>query len=193
MRYTKDHKEHARAAILAAAARPLKEKGFHGVGVDGLAAAADVTSGAIYSNFGSKEAFFEQVIAEQLGAEFAGMDVPDQDERRRMLVESLSFYLSDEHCASVADGCLIPALSGDVARASESVRKSYETRLAHVVALIAPAMPGAPEAREERAWAVVAAIVGAVTIARALPAGERGRAVLDATLRSVTKAITESS
>jgi TetR/AcrR family transcriptional repressor of nem operon len=54
-------------------------------------------------------------------------------------------------------------------------------------------MPGAPEAREERAWAVVAAIVGAVTIARALPAGERSRAVLDATLRSVTKAITESS
>ncbi|MFC0111996.1 TetR/AcrR family transcriptional regulator [Kibdelosporangium aridum] len=107
MRYPKDHKETARAAILTAAARPLKAKGFVGVGVDGLAAAADVTSGAIYSNFGSKEAFLEQVVNEQLGAEFAVIDDPDPDERRRRLVEFLHFYLSDEHCVAVADGCLM--------------------------------------------------------------------------------------
>jgi len=185
MRYAKDHKEHARAAILKSAARTLKEKGFSGVGVDGLAAAAQVTSGALYSNFGSKESFFEQVIEAQLGSEFAAIDDPDPDERRQRLRELLCFYLSDEHCEAVGDGCLMPAVSGDVARASDSIRETYDRRMASVVTLLTPAMPGPPEAQEESAWAVVAAIVGAVTIARALPAGDRSRAVLDATLRSV--------
>jgi TetR/AcrR family transcriptional repressor of nem operon len=185
MRYPKDHKEQARAAILKSGARALKEKGFTGVGVDGLAAAAQVTSGALYSNFGSKESFFEQVVKAQLGAEFAAIDDANPEERRRRLRKLLRFYLSDEHCEAVADGCLMPAVSGDVARASDSIRETYEDRMADVIALVAPAMPGSPKAQQESAWAVVAAIVGAVTIARALPAGEHSRAVLDATLRSV--------
>ncbi|MEV4599935.1 TetR/AcrR family transcriptional regulator [Amycolatopsis sp. NPDC049253] len=189
MRYPKDHKETARAAILTAAARPLKEKGFHGVGVDGLAAAADVTSGAIYSNFGSKEAFLDQVVEEQLGAEFTVIEADDPGERRRRLVEFLHFYLSDEHCAEVADGCPMPALSGDVSRASDAVRETYERRMAALVELLTPAMPGAQEEQTERAWALVASVVGAVTIARALPPGERSRAVRAATLRCVTAAI----
>lgn len=189
MRYPKDHKETARAAILAAAARPLKAKGFDGVGVDGLAAAADVTSGALYSHFGSKEAFLEQVVDTQLGAEFAALDVPDPQERRRRLVEFLHYYLSDEHCAAVAEGCLMPALSADVSRANEGVREAYERRMAALVELIAPAMPGSPAEQAESAWALVASIVGAVTIARALPSGERSRAVRAATLRWVTAVI----
>jgi TetR/AcrR family transcriptional regulator, transcriptional repressor for nem operon len=189
VRYPKDHKETARAAILAAAARPLKEKGFGGVGVDGLAAAADVTSGAIYSNFGSKEAFLEQVVAEQLGAEFAVIDDPDPAERRRRLAEFLHFYLSDEHCAAVADGCLVPALTADVSRANDAVREAYERRMAALVELLTPAMPGSPAEQAEAAWALVASVVGAVTIARALPSGERSRAIRAATLRSVTAAL----
>jgi TetR/AcrR family transcriptional repressor of nem operon len=189
VRYPKDHKKTARAAILAAAARPLKEKGFGGVGVDGLAAAADVTSGAIYSNFGSKEAFLEQVVTEQLGAEFAVIDDPDPTERRRRLAEFLHFYLSDEHCAAVADGCLMPALTADVSRANDSVREAYERRMAALVELLTPAMPGSPAEQAEAAWALVASVVGAVTIARALPSGERSRAIRAATLRSVMAAL----
>ncbi|MGK3207830.1 TetR/AcrR family transcriptional regulator [Amycolatopsis sp. MEPSY49] len=186
MRYPKDHKETARAEILAAAARPLKEKGFGGVGVDGLAAAADVTSGAIYSHFGSKEAFLEQVVNEQLGAEFAVVDDLDPDERRRRLAEFLHFYLSDEHCAAVADGCLMPALTADVSRASDAVREAYERRMAALIERLTPAMPGSPAEQAESAWALVASVVGAVTIARALPPGERSRAIRAATLRCVT-------
>ncbi len=189
MRYPKDHKETARAEILGAAARPLKEKGFGGVGVDGLAAAADVTSGAIYSHFGSKEAFLEQVVNEQLGAEFTVIDDLEPEERRRRLAEFLHFYLSDEHCAAVADGCLMPALTADVSRAGGAVREAYERRMAALIERLTPAMPGSPAEQAESAWALVASVVGAVTIARALPPGERSRAIRAATLRCVTASL----
>ncbi|SER59029.1 TetR/AcrR family transcriptional regulator [Lentzea albida] len=191
MRYAKDHKEQARAAILAAAARRMKEKGFHGVGVDGLAAAAGVTSGAIYSHFGSKEAVLEQVIREQVGAEFGILDGVEAGERRRLLVEFLYSYLGDEHVGAVADGCVMPALTADVARAGEPVRAVYQLRISRLVALLAPAMPGGSDERKRRAWAVVAAIVGAVTIARALPDAAHNQAVREATLRSVEVIITQ--
>lgn len=192
MRYPKDHKEQARATILAAAAHTLKDKGFQGVGVDGLAASAQVTSGALYSNFGSKEAFLEQVVDAQLGAEFKVVDDPDPAERRRRLVEFLGVYLSDGHREDAAHGCVMPALSADVARAGDAVREAYQRRVLDVVALLAPAMQGPPEEREKRAWALVAAMVGAVTIARALPAGEQARSVLDAVLGATTKAVTDT-
>jgi TetR/AcrR family transcriptional repressor of nem operon len=191
MRYAKDHKEQARAAVLQSAAPTLKENGFDGVGVDTLAGSAEVTSGSLYSLFGSKEAFLEQVVETQLGAEFADIDVPDRGERRRRLAQVLQLYLSDQHREDAGHGCVMPALSADVARAGDSVQEAYARRIEHVVALLAPAMDGSPKERQERAWALVAAIVGAVTIARALPSGAQSQAVLDATLASAIQSITD--
>ncbi|WP_072396262.1 TetR/AcrR family transcriptional regulator [Hyphomicrobium sp. CS1GBMeth3] len=57
-----DQKQKAKEIILEAGARTLREKGFHGVGVDGLAEAAGMTSGAFYSNFANKDALLEGVI-----------------------------------------------------------------------------------------------------------------------------------
>ncbi|WP_405990673.1 TetR/AcrR family transcriptional regulator [Streptomyces sp. NBC_00986] len=193
MRYPKDHKKQARASILAAASQALKEKGFQGIGVDGLAASAQVTSGALYSNFGSKEAFLEQVVDAQLGAEFAVVDDPDPAERRRRLVEFLGVYLSEDHRGDVAHGCVMPSLSADVSRASDSVREVYQRRMLDLVALLAPAMQGPPDEQEKRAWAAVASMVGAVTIARALPDGDQAKSVLDAVLQATTKAVTGNS
>jgi TetR/AcrR family transcriptional repressor of nem operon len=190
MRYAKDHKEQARAAVLQTAARTLKDKGFDGVGVDGLAGSAEVTSGSLYSLFGSKEAFLEQVVDTQLGIEFADIDDPDPGERRRRLGQVLQMYLSDQHRADAGHGCVMPALSADVARAGESVQQAYRRRIEHVLALLAPAMHGTPEEQRERAWTLIASIVGAVTIARALPPGKHSQAVLDAALASAMQSIT---
>ena len=56
MRYPSDQKAKAKQAILQAGARALRTNGFNGIGVDGVAASAGVTSGAFYSNFSNKEA-----------------------------------------------------------------------------------------------------------------------------------------
>ncbi|MFF3139224.1 TetR/AcrR family transcriptional regulator [Streptomyces mirabilis] len=192
MRYSKEHKAQAKVAIVREAGRTLKENGFHGVGVDGLAASAQVTSGALYSNFANKEAVLEEVVATQLGIEFASLAGQEPAERRRMLGERLRLYLSDLHRNDPGHGCVIPSLSADVARAGESVREAYRRRMAEVIAVLAPAMPGSTqEVQEQRAWTLLASIVGAITIARALPSGDQAQAVLDAVLASVLQSVTD--
>ncbi|MER5518379.1 TetR/AcrR family transcriptional regulator [Streptomyces sp. NPDC002763] len=191
MRYSKEHKAQAKAAIVREAGRTLKENGFHAVGVDALAASAQVTSGALYSNFANKEAVLEEVVAAQLGIEFAGLADQEPAERRRMLGEILRLYLSDLHREDPGHGCVMPSLSTDVARAGDPVREAYRRRMVEVVALLAPAMHGTQEEREQQAWTLLASIVGAVTLARALPSGDHAQAVLDAVLASVMRSITD--
>ncbi|MFD8817923.1 TetR/AcrR family transcriptional regulator [Streptomyces sp. NPDC059627] len=191
MRYSKEHKAQAKAAIVREAGRTLKESGFHAVGVDALAASAQVTSGALYSNFANKEAILEEVVAAQLGIEFAGLADQEPAERRRMLGEILRLYLSDLHREDPGHGCVMPSLSTDVARAGDPVREAYRRRMVEVIALLAPAMHGTQEEREQQAWTLLASIVGAITLARALPSGDHAQAVLDAVLASAMRSITD--
>ncbi|MGW7544340.1 TetR/AcrR family transcriptional regulator [Streptomyces sp. NPDC054770] len=191
MRYSKEHKAQAKAAIVREAGRTLKESGFHAVGVDALAASAQVTSGALYSNFANKEAILEEVVAAQLGIEFAGLADQEPAERRRMLGEILRLYLSGLHREDPGHGCVMPSLSTDVARAGDPVREAYRRRMVEVIALLAPAMHGTQEEREQQAWTLLASIVGAITLARALPSGDHAQAVLDAVLASAMRSITD--
>ena len=54
MRYPATHKQDTRARLLKTTGALAKRQGFAGTGVDGLMAAAGLTSGAFYSHFRSK-------------------------------------------------------------------------------------------------------------------------------------------
>jgi TetR/AcrR family transcriptional regulator, transcriptional repressor for nem operon len=192
MRYSKEHKAQAKAAIVREAGRTLKESGFHAVGVDALAASAQVTSGALYSNFANKESVLEEVVAEQLGAEFAPLAGLEPAERRSALGEVLHLYLSNQHRDDPGHGCVMPALSADVARAGDPVRAAYQHRITDVVTAFTPVMHGTTsEEKQQEAWTLLASIVGAITIARALPSGDQAQAILDAVLDTAMKSIAD--
>lgn len=58
-------RERSRAALLKAAAELGASGGYAGTSLEAVAARAGVTTGAIYSIFGSKRAMFEELIAER--------------------------------------------------------------------------------------------------------------------------------
>jgi TetR/AcrR family transcriptional repressor of nem operon len=118
---------------------------------------------------------------------FAGLADADPSERERRLRELIAVYLSDDHRQGVADGCVMPSLSADVSRAGPHVRETYRRRMAELVATLSPAMKGPPREQQQHAWTAVATIVGAVTVARALPPGDEARAVLDAAFTAVMR------
>jgi AcrR family transcriptional regulator len=183
MRYPADQKAKAREALLQSATRALRQSGFNGIGIDALAASAGVTSGAFYSNFSGKEALLKEVIDANLGRPFIDADAGTPTERRERLKDYLEMYISAQHCADPANGCVMPTLSADVARSGDAVRETYGRRMRELVDKIARVIGGEAIDAEKRAWSVVTLMVGAVSIARALPAGPEAEHVLKAALQ----------
>ncbi|MBY3308156.1 TetR/AcrR family transcriptional regulator [Rhizobium laguerreae] len=188
MRYPPDQKAKARAALLEAGARALRKNGFDGVGVDGLAAAAGVTSGAFYSNFANKEALLKDVVGTCLGEPFISATGTVQ-ERRQKLREWLEVYISVSHRDHPESGCVMPTLSADIARARPVIRETYSERMNILVDKIAEVLSGDEMGRKRRAWNIVALMVGAVSIAQALSSPVSAKAALSAALDSASQLI----
>ena len=184
MRYPSDQKARARQAILQAGARALRANGFNGIGVDGLAASAGVTSGAFYSNFSNKEALLEEVIETCLGEPFIDSESGSPAERQDRLRQWLAMYIGAGHRADPASGCVTPALSADVARSNPQIRAAYKRKMLALVHKMSNVLDGAVPDREKRAWSIVALMIGALAISRAMPDGEEADQALDSALQT---------
>lgn len=176
MRYPPDHKKRAREGLLRASERALKTSGFSGIGVDGLAQAAGVTSGAFYSHFANKEAVLEAVIDAALGEPFVSeTESVARAQGQARLDDLVSGYLTVDHSLSPAEGCVMPALSADVARAQPCVKDVYERKMTALVDRIAELLDGDEIDSQRRAWSTVTLMVGAILISRALPESAASR------------------
>lgn len=191
MRYPADQKERARNALLNAGARSLKTSGFNGIGVDGLAAAAGVTSGAFYSNFPNKEAMLEAVIDAGVGEPFVSdTDSATREDGRARLISLLRDYISAHHSLDPAEGCVMPALSADVSRATAPVKDAYQRKMTALVDRIAQLLDGDESDRQRRAWSIVALMVGSIVISRGMPEQSETRtAPLDSALSTASTLI----
>ncbi|OBI84748.1 hypothetical protein A9X00_29225 [Mycobacterium sp. 1245805.9] len=166
----------------------MKVAGFNGIGVDGLAAAADVTSGAFYSNFANKEAMLEAIVEAAVGEPFVSDTKSGaRAERRAKLKAFVAEYLSPEHVENPGDGCVMPTLSADVARSGASTREAYERRIAALADRMGELFDGADP--ERRAWSVIALMVGAVSISRAMSDPATQAEVLDAANKTADRLI----
>jgi TetR/AcrR family transcriptional repressor of nem operon len=192
MRYGPEHKLQARAKILNAVGRGFRRHGYGGIGVDGLAKEAGVTSGAFYGHFASKGDAFE-------AAALAGMvELRQAVERFQTeagdgwLSRFVDFYLSTKRTCELGDSCALQSLTPEVARAEKATRVAYEAELLRVVEATAAGLPGkTPAARRKLAWTVLAALSGGVTLARAADDAKIGAQIasaLKATIDSLVNA-----
>lgn len=166
MRYDQQHAEATRTRVLEACARQFREHGFGGVGVEALARAAHVTSGAFYNHFGSKAGAFAAVVKAGVERLRLGVEHFRQAQGPGWLPAFIAYYLGREHRRDVAGSCLLPSLSGDVSRSDAATRAAYETELLAVAARIAEGLPGEPA--REAAWPILAALAGGVMLSRAV-------------------------
>jgi AcrR family transcriptional regulator len=131
--------------------------------VDDLAAAAGVTSGAVYKHFGGKSELLAAIIAAELArseAMFAAVPVGDA----ARLDKVIAGYLSAAHVDHPESGCPLPSLTPEVARADDTVRRTFEDGLLAVHAAVKRHVDDG-----DAAWALIAQAVGAVMLARAMP------------------------
>jgi TetR/AcrR family transcriptional repressor of nem operon len=173
MRITKSRAAENHARVVEEAARLFREKGFGGVGVAELMAAAGMTHGGFYNHFGSKDeveaAACAEVFAKSL-ARIGGLaEEPDPAARAEGFAAYRARYVSAEARDSSATNCPMVAFAGDMSRQSESVRGAYAKGLAaYLEAFVKASDLPRPEAI--RAFATLA---GALTLARSVAADDR--------------------
>jgi len=171
MRYPPDYKATARAKLIEAGGALAKKAGFASTGMDALASAAGVTTGALYSQFRSKTELLYAIVDHELSrtAEaFAGKTGED-------LKRVLAWYLSPRHAANPDKGCAIPALGPEISRADEATRQRFETLLEQLVSTVEEGTSD-----REKAWALLAQSIGGVILARAVLTPETQQEILEA-------------
>lgn len=93
-------KARTRELLLSAAARTFAKKGFAGASVDEIAEAAGYTVGALYSNFGSKERLFVELMrsraSDRINEVLQIMSDGDLDGRRLQAIGQLLVNIADK-------------------------------------------------------------------------------------------------
>ncbi len=166
MKVTKAQAQENRARIVETASTLFRERGYDGVSVADLMAAAGFTHGGFYKHFGSKADLMAEAAASgfsQSVANIAG-------------VEAAAFikeYVSRKHRDALGNGCTLAALSGDAARQPESIRKAFATGIESQLAILEreDGALGESAKREARAKRIdtLAHVVGAIVLSRACP------------------------
>ena len=168
-RYKADHKEQTRERIISAAGRCFRKGGYSGIGVDGLAKEAGVTSGAFYGHFASKEEAFKETVVIGLRDVYATVQKLQTEHGVHWLKVFVDIYLSTKRTCDLTEACALQALTSEVTRTNESVRTIYQTELVKVIKLIAQGLPDGDTTENcQRAWALLVMLSGGVTMMRAL-------------------------
>ena len=164
-----EQKRETRQRILDAAARGFRRGGFGGLGVDGLAKEAGVTSGAFYVHFKSKSDAFRESVAQGVADVERGVRQFQTTSPKTWWNEFVRFYLGTKRKCELAESCGLQSLASEVARADAASRKAFTSELMKVAQVIAEGpRPSDAPATTEDAYIALSTLIGTVTLTRAV-------------------------
>ena len=187
MRYDSEHKEQTRQRVLSEAAAAIRAVGPDGIGVAGLMAKAGLTHGAFYAHFESKDDLVAQAVAHMFDESYqrflARTEHPDPAIAIERFVDS---YLSTRHRDHPDHGCPLPSLSGELARLPGPARANFTAGLHRLTRSMAKRIVelGRSDA-DPLASSVIAEMVGALALSRAVAKPSESDALLEGSRRSI--------
>ncbi|MEN5219618.1 TetR family transcriptional regulator [Stenotrophomonas sp. TWI602] len=166
MKVTKAQAQANRAHIVDTASTLFRERGYDGVGVADLMAAAGFTHGGFYKHFGSKADLMAE--AASCGLAKSADAAADMD-----LASFMRYYLSRQHRDAPGQGCTMAALCTDAARQPDPVKAAFAAGIEAQLA-VSPYPEGqadGPTSEQARARriALMAQAVGAMVLSRSCP------------------------
>lgn len=160
MRVSKQKAGEHRDAILNAASRLFRARGFDKVGVAEVTQAAGLTHGGFYGHFASKEALAAEVCDRSFGNAVRRLAAS------ATLEEHIDHYVTTEH-RDREGPCPMVALGSDVSRLTGPVRERFTQGLARYVDAVRDRLPADDPDAGGRAAALVSLLVGGLSLARA--------------------------
>ena len=187
MRVSKEKAAEHRQEILKAASRLFREQGISATGVDSITEDAGLTHGAVYSQFGSKEAIAVEAIRLALrDSKRSWLRTMEQKGGKTALAAIAESYLSRRHRDDPGRGCLVAALGSEIARQPDNVREAFTDEFKTAASFLEELIGSDAEATtSEDALAAFASMVGGIILARAV----NDEALSETILKAVAKRI----
>jgi TetR/AcrR family transcriptional repressor of nem operon len=187
MGHSQDQKIKTHQRIVRAAAKRFREKGLEGVAIADLMQEIGLTVGGFYKHFDSRDHLVIEALRaasgpwqkQLLAAESGGPPVTYES-----LIDS---YLSETHRDHPGNGCPISALACDIARGSKAIRSLLTERVKSHFELLANLLPQDGSAARSKAILTVAALLGAVELARAVSDESLSHEILESTREALTQ------
>jgi TetR/AcrR family transcriptional repressor of nem operon len=167
--------------VLKAAAKAIRAEGPHRVAVAGLMSEVGLTHGGFYAHFKSKDdlvaASIDQMFEE--GAERARRETEGAPPAVG-LGRYIDFYLSPAHRDARGAGCPLPYLSAEAPRMDPASRARFAEGVSQMMDRIGGLLAelGDPDPTT-KASSLLAEMVGALSLARAVPDPARSDAILE--------------
>jgi TetR/AcrR family transcriptional repressor of nem operon len=192
MKVSREQAAENRERIVQVAAKLFRERGFDGIGVADLMKAAGLTHGGFYGHFASKEDLAAEACARALDQSLQRWSAETGKAPDDAFSKIVNSYLSETHRDGPGSGCLVAALGSDLGRQARPIRRVLTEGVHALVGVLMRLVPGKSKAaRRRQALSDFAAMVGAVTIARAVDDPELSKDVLDAVASSLTGPLKE--
>ena len=180
-RVSREQAAENRAKVVVAASTLFRRHGMNGVGIDDLMAEAGLTHGGFYGQFGSKDVLAGEACTHAFDAVERAWNVAGKGDAAGRLQRLADFYFAPKPPGA---DCPMATLAGDAAHApaGSPLRRAFTTGLQRLARLIAGraaagnghALHGDCAERDDngmelddRALAVLAAMVGAAVLRRA--------------------------
>ncbi|UHA75893.1 TetR/AcrR family transcriptional regulator [Paenibacillus sp. 481] len=163
MPYPKGHKMKVRNKIVESAAKAFRTHGIHDVSVPFIMKGAGLTHGGFYSHFDNKEQLVAEACRYAISDTIALLQqAADQEKQNPKINTVIDYYLSTYHRDNTEMGCIIPALSGELSRASEEIRQVFTLELERMIAFIS----NLAEIDTSKGSSLMSSMVGSLVLAR---------------------------
>jgi TetR/AcrR family transcriptional repressor of nem operon len=179
MGHSQADKTESHDRIVKVAATRFREAGVDGVGVADLMKAAGLTHGGFYRHFASRDELVAEAIERALND--GGAAVSAIANRKHAALHGLiDAYLSVAHRDGLATSCAVTTLASDVARCGKRARSAYTRQVTIYLELLTKLVVGGTrKSRRVKAIAALSALVGAVSMARAVSDETLSREILE--------------
>ena len=182
-RYSTDHKEKTRAAIVDAAAERIRAGGFDALGVASIMAEAGLTHGGFYAHFSSRDALLAAAVTRLFEKACETVGRFEEKYGEAGLEKYIDFYLSPRHRDDCENGCPIPALAGDAQRAAPQVKAAFEAGLDALAERLGQMMP---RGGKKAALALYGEMVGVLSVSRTIGDAKQSGELLAAKRKAIT-------
>jgi TetR/AcrR family transcriptional repressor of nem operon len=180
MGYSKAQKTRTHKRIVAIASKRFREEGLAGIGIAELMKEAGLTVGGFYKHFVSRDDLVAEAVSSAFGNWKRRVDEAASGGPSVSYEKLIDDYLSEAHRDNPGTGCAFSALAPEIARSDKRTRALTSEQVRNDIQLIAALLP-LKNQRTARLRAILtfSALVGAMSLARAVSDKALSREILE--------------